>query len=187
MGNHVRNNYIGLRFGSNSDDNRFSENVFARNLHPVETGVAEGSGNQWAMEGVGNYWETGADLDFNQDGVGDLPHRELDLFGILRRDFPAIAFLSASPAVKLLHFANERAADSGLEFNRRSGAVDFAVLETPRATPGAHNPSIFQMIAVHRLTKSYGAKEILRGITFERNRARSRCSSARTAPAKAQR
>jgi len=114
VSNHVRNNYIGLRFGSNSDDNRFSENVFARNLHPVETGVAEGSGNQWAVEGVGNYWETGADLDFNQDGVGDLPHRELDLFGILRRDFPAIAFLSASPAVRLLHFANERAAIPGL-------------------------------------------------------------------------
>ena len=114
VSNHVRNNYIGLRFGSNSDDNRFSENVFARNLHPVETGVAEGSGNQWAVAGVGNYWETGADLDFDQDGVGDLPHRELDLFGILRRDFPAIAFLSASPAVRLLHFANERAAIPGL-------------------------------------------------------------------------
>jgi nitrous oxidase accessory protein len=114
VSNHVRNNYIGLRFGSNSDDNRFSENVFTRNLHPVETGAAEGSGNQWAVVGVGNYWEMGADFDFNQDGVGDLPHRELDLFGILRRDFPAIAFLSASPAVRLLHFANERAAIPGV-------------------------------------------------------------------------
>ena len=114
VGNHVRNNYIGLKFGSNSDDNRFSENVFARNLHPVETGVAEGSGNQWALNGIGNFWEMGADLDFDHDGVGDLPHRELDLFGILRRDFPAIAFLSASPAVRLLQLANERAAIPGL-------------------------------------------------------------------------
>jgi nitrous oxidase accessory protein len=69
VGNHVRNNYIGLKFGSNSDDNRFSENVFARNLHPVETGVAEGSGNQWALNGIGNFWEMGADLDFDHDGV----------------------------------------------------------------------------------------------------------------------
>jgi len=114
VGNRVRNNYVGLKFGSNSDDNRFSENVFARNLHPVETGVAEGSGNQWAVNGVGNYWETGADLDFNHDGVGDLPHRELDLFGVLRRDFPAVAFLSDSPAVRLLRFANERAVIPGL-------------------------------------------------------------------------
>ena len=44
----------------------------------------------------------------------DLPHRELDLFGILRRDFPAVAFLSNSPAVRLLRFANERAAIPGL-------------------------------------------------------------------------
>ena len=37
-GNRVTHNYIGLRFGSNSDGNRFTENVFTRNLHPVETG-----------------------------------------------------------------------------------------------------------------------------------------------------
>ena len=114
VGNHVRNNYIGLKFGSNSDDNRFTENIFTRNLHPVETGVAEGEGNQWAVNGVGNFWENGADFDLNRDGVGDLPHRELDLFGILRRDFPAVAFLSDSPAVRLLRFANERAAIPGL-------------------------------------------------------------------------
>ena len=114
VGNHVRNNYIGLKFGSNSDDNRFTENVFARNLHPVETGVAEGEGNHWAVNGVGNFWENGADFDLNRDGIGDLPHRELDLFGILRRDFPAVALLSDSPAVRLLRFANERAAIPGL-------------------------------------------------------------------------
>ena len=34
VGNRVTQNYIGLRFGSNSDGNRFTENVFARNLHP---------------------------------------------------------------------------------------------------------------------------------------------------------
>ena len=114
VANRVSENYIGLKLGSNSDENRFTENVFVHNLHPVETGGAEGSGNLWALDGVGNYWDEGADLDLDQDGLGDLPHRELDLFGILRRDFPAVAFLSASPAIKLLHFANERAAIPGL-------------------------------------------------------------------------
>lgn len=114
IANRVSDNYIGLKFGSNSDDNRFSENIFARNLHPVETGVAEGSGNKWTVKGVGNLWGSGAELDLNRDGIGDLPHRELDLFGILRRDFPAVAFLSDSPAVKLLRFANERAVVPGL-------------------------------------------------------------------------
>ncbi|HSU85809.1 MAG TPA: NosD domain-containing protein [Chthoniobacterales bacterium] len=113
-GNTVRDNYIGLKFGSNSDANQFSENVFTRNLHPVETGLAEGDGNKWAVKGVGNFWGDGAEIDLNRDGIGDLPHREIDLFGILRRDFPAVAFLSGSPAVKLLGYANERAAVPGV-------------------------------------------------------------------------
>lgn len=113
-GNTIRDNYIGLKFGSNSDENRFTENIFTRNLHPVETGLAEGDGNKWAVNGVGNFWDDGAEIDLNRDGIGDLPHREIDLFGILRRDFSAIAFLSDSPAVKLLRFANERAVIPGV-------------------------------------------------------------------------
>ena len=57
---------------------------------------------------------TRLELDLDRDGINDLPHRELDLFGVLRRDFPAIAFLSESPAVKLLRFANERAVIPGM-------------------------------------------------------------------------
>jgi nitrous oxidase accessory protein len=113
-GNRVAQNYIGLKFGSNSDGNQFTENVFARNLHPVETGVAEGADNKWAVDGVGNRWDGATEFDLDHDGVNDLPHRELDLFGVLRRDFPAVAFLSDSPAVKLLRFAQQRAALPGL-------------------------------------------------------------------------
>ena len=109
LGNRVTHNYIGLRVGSNSDDNQFTENVFAGNLHPVETGGSDVSGTRWSVKGIGNYWSDAAELDLDRDGINDLPHRELDLFGVLRRDFPAIAFLSDSPAVKLLRFAHERA------------------------------------------------------------------------------
>jgi len=113
-GNRVTRNYIGLRFGSNSDRNRFTENIFTGNLHPIETGASDVSGSLWAVHGVGNLWDTELQLDLDGDGIIDLPHRELDLFGILRRDFPAIAFLSESPAVKLLRFANERAVIPGM-------------------------------------------------------------------------
>jgi len=113
-GNRVTQNYIGLRFGSNSDGNRFTGNVFARNLHPVETGGSDVSGNRWAVAGVGNFWDNDLELDLDHDGINDLPHRELDLFGILRRDFPAVTFLSGSPALKLLRFANERAVIPGV-------------------------------------------------------------------------
>jgi nitrous oxidase accessory protein len=113
-GNRVTGNYIGLRFGSNSGGNRFTENVFTRNLHPIETGGSDVSGNKWAVNGVGNFWESDLGVDLDQDGINDLPHRELDSFGILRRDFPAVAFLSGSPALKLLRFANERAVIPGM-------------------------------------------------------------------------
>jgi nitrous oxidase accessory protein len=115
-GNRVMQNYIGLRFGSNSDGNRFTENVFMQNLHPVETGASDVSGNRWAVNGVGNFWDGSFELDLDRDGVNDLPHRELDLFGVLRRDFPAVAFLSDSPALKLLRFAEERAALPGISY-----------------------------------------------------------------------
>lgn len=115
-GNRVMQNYIGLRFGSNSDGNRFTENIFTGNLHPIETGASDVSGSRWAVNGVGNFWDGSFELDLDRDGVNDLPHRELDLFGVLRRDFPAVAFLSDSPALKLLRFAEERAALPGISY-----------------------------------------------------------------------
>ena len=113
IGNTVAHNYIGLRFGSNSDENGFSTNRFTRNLHPVEVTSDNGT-NQWALAGVGNYWDSATAFDLNRDGINDLPHRELDIFGVLRRDFPSIALLSESPAIKVLRFANQRAALPGV-------------------------------------------------------------------------
>lgn len=113
IANRVAQNYIGLRFGANSDENAFSMNAFARNLHPVEVTGDNGT-NQWSLAGVGNHWDGSTNFDLDRDGIDDLPHRELDLFGVLRRDFPAISLLSESPAIKLLRFAHQRAALPGL-------------------------------------------------------------------------
>ena len=112
-GNDVRGNYIGLRFSGNSDGNSFTENRFTQNLHPIDVDGA-GENNRWAVGGVGNFWSGQERFGLNGDGINDLPHQELDLFGPLRRDFPAVALLSGSPLVKLLRFANERAALPGI-------------------------------------------------------------------------
>jgi len=111
--NRITQNYIALRLGSNSADNVFTKNIFARNVHPVETGGSDVSGARWAINGVGNLWDDAVQLDLDRDGISDVPHRELDLLSVMRRDFPAVAFLSGSPALKLLRFANERAALPG--------------------------------------------------------------------------
>jgi nitrous oxidase accessory protein len=113
VANRISANYIGLRFGSNSDENGFALNQFRRNLHPVEVAGENGS-NQWSLAGVGNYWEGAMPLDLDGDHINDFPHRELDLFGVLRRDFPAISLLSECPALKLLRLAHERAVLPGV-------------------------------------------------------------------------
>lgn len=137
IGNRVTQNYIGLRFGSNSDGNRFTENIFVRNLHPVETGASDVSGNRWAVNGIGNFWASALGLDLNSDGINDLPHRELDLLGILRRDFPAVAFLSESPALTLLRFAEEKAALPGTSYIEDPAPLN-AHFWTVRAQRAAH-------------------------------------------------
>lgn len=136
VGNRVSQNYIGLRFGSNSDANAFSVNLFARNLHPVEVAGENGT-NRWALAGVGNYWGDGDSFDLDGDHINDLPHRELDVFGLLRRDFPVIAFLSESPAVRFMRFAHQRAALPGA-MSIEDGAsltAAFPAVRRARTTP----------------------------------------------------
>jgi nitrous oxidase accessory protein len=113
IANRLIENYIGLRFGANCDENAFSLNRFVQNLHPVEM-LGDAGTNKWSLAGVGNYWEGAPTLDFDRDGISELPHRDLDVFGVLRRDFPSVALLSESPALKLLRFAHQRAALPGL-------------------------------------------------------------------------
>ena len=108
VGNSIVRSYIGVRLTGSSDGNRFSKNRFMGNLHPVEIDGSVGE-NAWAIEGIGNHWAS-AEIDLNGDGVGDLPHRETDLLGALRRPFPLVALLSGSPALELARFAQQNAA-----------------------------------------------------------------------------
>ena len=77
----------------------------------------------WALDGRGNEWEGALRLDLDGNGIGDLPHRELDLFGELRRPFPAIGLLAGSPGERLLRFVHARLALPGV-----AGIVDPAPL-----------------------------------------------------------
>ncbi len=111
--NRVVSNNIGVHVSDSSGGNVFTGNTFAGNLHPVETS-GNNLSNEWASAGRGNYWDDALRLDLNGDGIGDLPHRELDLFGQLRRPFPAIGLLAGSPGERLLRFVHSRIALPGL-------------------------------------------------------------------------
>jgi len=122
LGNEIERNHIGIHVSDSSDGNQFAGNRFVGNLHTVET-TGGNLTSEWAVGGRGNYWDGAAVIDLDRNGIADLPHRELDLFGKLRRDLPAIGLLAGSPAERLLRFVHARLAVPGL-----SGVVDPAPL-----------------------------------------------------------
>lgn len=113
LDNTIARNHIGIHVSDSSDENGFAGNAFVGNLHTVETS----GGNRasvWAIDGRGNHWDTALAIDLDRNGVADVPHRELDLFGRTRRDFPVIGLLAGSPGERLLRFVHARLALPGL-------------------------------------------------------------------------
>ncbi len=122
IGNRIDRNHIGIHASDSSDGNQFAGNRFLGNLHTVET-TGGNVTSQWAIDGRGNYWDGAVTIDLDRNGIADVPHRELDLFGALRRELPAIGLLAGSPAERLLRFVHARLALPGL-----AGVVDPAPL-----------------------------------------------------------
>jgi nitrous oxidase accessory protein len=111
--NRITSNHVGVRISDSSDDNVFAGNRFSGNIHPVETS-GDNRSNRWSLAGRGNDWEGEARLDLDGNGIADLPHRELDVFGELRRPFPAIGLIAGSPGERLLRFVYGRVGLPGL-------------------------------------------------------------------------
>ena len=107
-GNAVERNYIGIRLTASSGENAFSRNRFSGNMHPVEL-AGQSETNRWEIGGVGNRWQGAEVIDLTGDGVGDVPHRESDALGGLRRPFPLVGLLSGSPGLAVLQFARSHA------------------------------------------------------------------------------
>lgn len=125
IGNAITRNHIGIHASDSSDGNAFAGNRFEGNLHTIET-TGGNLTSTWAIGGRGNYWDGAVALDLDRNGIADLPHRELDLFGPLRRELPAIGLLAGSPGERLLRFVHARIALPGLP-----GVTDPAPLTQP--------------------------------------------------------
>jgi nitrous oxidase accessory protein len=123
--NAILDNHIGVHASDSSDGNLFTGNTFQGNLHTIDT-TGGNLTSRWAAGGRGNYWDGAVTLDLDRDGVADMPHRELDLFGRVRRDLPAIGLLAGSPGERLLRFVHARIALPGLP-----GVTDPSPLVSP--------------------------------------------------------
>src|SRR5690606_32595713 len=86
--------------------NRFSDNEFTENIQQVAViGSGEFSGNQFTVDGRGNYWSDYRGYDLGNDGVGDLPYRETSLFENLMEREPKLRLFLHSPAQQAIDMA----------------------------------------------------------------------------------
>lgn len=88
--------------------NVFSRNAFIENAAHV--GIASSgkfSGNEWSIDGVGNYWSDFAGYDAGGDGIGDVSYRVDDLYNTLIDAHPHLRFFQDTPAAKMIALAAE--------------------------------------------------------------------------------
>jgi nitrous oxidase accessory protein len=111
-GNIVVTNDIGLYLSNSSEQNVFVGNAFVCNTTqvwqpPFETVQGRKGPNSFTENGHGNYWSDYTGEDRNQDGIGDTPYHETDVFGYIVDRYPDARIFSLSPAVALLRKGEE--------------------------------------------------------------------------------
>ena len=85
--------------------NRIVDNNFIDNIEQVAVqGRGAVSGNEFVINGRGNFWSDYAGYDANRDGVGDQPYRARKLFESLIDREPKLRLLLFSPAHNALEF-----------------------------------------------------------------------------------
>lgn len=102
-GNLVAHNEVAVKLYASALGNRFTANDFVANravLHRVGRAHAE-----WAVNGVGNYYDAYPGYDLDGDGRGDLPYRLQDAFEHLVGNHPLVRLHLLSPAADALAVA----------------------------------------------------------------------------------
>lgn len=130
-GNVIATNDIGLYLSNASDQNVFVGNAFIRNSDqvwqpPFETEQGRHGPNAFSEHGRGNYWSDYTGGDRNQDGIGDTPYHETDVYGYIVDRHSEARVLALSPAVMLLRKGEEL-----MPLLDTAGVTDLAPLMNP--------------------------------------------------------
>jgi nitrous oxidase accessory protein len=136
--NEIVGNDIGLYLSSGSEQNVFLGNSFIDNTDqvwqpPHERENARASGNAFFEKGRGNFWSDYTGTDRNQDGLGDTPYHETDVYGYILDRHAQARIFALSPAVGLLRKGEEL-----LPLLDLAGVTDLFPLTQPRSRPADH-------------------------------------------------
>src|SRR5690606_3979913 len=97
--NEFHENGWALRILANCDRNLFEENRFRSNTFDVVYNPSPGNTNLFRR----NAWDRYAGWDLDRDGIGDVPHRPVELFPSLLQNHPQAASLLRSHFVTVLN------------------------------------------------------------------------------------
>jgi nitrous oxidase accessory protein len=130
-GNTIATNDIGVYLSNCSEQNVFVGNSFIRNTAqvwqpPFETEQGRNGPNAFSEKGRGNYWSDYTGEDRNQDGIGDTPYHQTDVFGYIVDRHPDARVLALSPALALL-----RKGEAMMPLLDTEGVTDLAPLMHP--------------------------------------------------------
>jgi nitrous oxidase accessory protein len=95
-------NGVALRVLANAQDNVLEQNDFIGNAFDVAT---NSRGSYSTLRG--NFWDRYRGYDLDRDGVGDVPHAPVTLFGLVVEQTPSALVLSRSAFVGLLDLAEQ--------------------------------------------------------------------------------
>jgi ABC-type multidrug transport system ATPase subunit len=88
--------------------NRIHDNAFVENLEQIAVvGSGEFFGNDFTVEGRGNYWSDYTGFDLSDDGFGDMPYTSQSLFENLIDRQTKLRFFLFSPAQQAIEMASK--------------------------------------------------------------------------------
>lgn len=99
-------NELGLLLLPNVRHNVYTANVFLENGEQVAiSGGGDLSRNEWAQDGIGNYWSDYRGFDADGDTIGDLPYESHSLYENITAKYPELRLFQLSPAADAIDLA----------------------------------------------------------------------------------